>query len=160
MISIWSLRLLRSARKWLKSERSLFLRKLPMCFKLRKVKITFYSFVSKHFWKELWFCKANIVLPISPVGPTFHCLYFSIRYYRCDRRGRTFSFSIVNKKGCRSSSFTVPFCRGNLFSFIHSTTFVLLRTLKACCAFSHGALSKNFNTLFCSTCSRLIVSSL
>ena len=105
MISIWSLQLLRSARKWLKSERSLFLRKLQMCFKLRKVKITFHSFVSKHFWKELWFCKANMVLPISPVGPTFHCLYFSsdndfsIRYYRCDRRGRTFSFSIVTKKG-------------------------------------------------------------
>ena len=37
---IWS-RLLRSARKCLKSERSLFLRKLQMCFKLRKVKITF-----------------------------------------------------------------------------------------------------------------------
>ena len=37
---------------------------------------------------------------------------------------------------------------------------MLLRTLKKCVVlFRKGLLFENFNTLFCSTCSRLIVSS-
>ena len=37
---------------------------------------------------------------------------------------------------------------------------MLLRTLKVCCPFRTELLFENFNTLFCSTCSRLIVSSM